>query len=58
MTDPKLRITGVSQPEDVVVYEVDANSLDRQCRPLNEICCERAFLAHPGWSGHIERKPA
>jgi uncharacterized protein (DUF362 family) len=56
MTDPELRITGVSQAEDVVVCEVDARSLDLQRRTLDEIRCERAFLAHPGWIGHIERK--
>jgi len=58
MTDPKLRITRVSQPGDVVVCEVDATSLDLQRRSLNEIRCEHAFLAHPGWVGHIERKSA
>ena len=58
MTDPELRITRVSQPEDVVVCEVDARSHDVQRRPLNEIRCEHAFLAHPGWLGHIERKSA
>jgi len=58
MADSKLRITRVSQPEDVVVCEVDATSLDLQRRPLNEIRCGRAFLAHPGWIGHIERKSA
>jgi uncharacterized protein (DUF362 family) len=58
MTDPKLRITGVSQPEDVVVCEVDAGSLDLQRRPLDEIRCKKTFLAHPGWIDHIERKPA
>ena len=58
MTDPELRITRVSQPEDVVVCEVDASSCDVQRRPLNEIRCEHVFLAHPGWVGHIERKSA
>jgi hypothetical protein len=58
MTDPELRITRVSQPEDVVVCEVDARTHDVQRRPLNEIRCEHAFLAHPGWLGHIERKSA
>jgi len=56
MTDPKLRITRVSQPEDVVVCEVNANGLDLKRRPLHEIRCDRTFLAHPGWIGHIERK--
>jgi len=58
MTDPELRITRVSQPEDVVVCEVDARTHAVQRRPLKEIRCEHAFLAHPGWLGHIERKSA
>jgi uncharacterized protein (DUF362 family) len=58
MTDQRLRITGVSNPEDVVVYEVDARSHDVQRRQLSEIRCEHVFLAHPGWIGHIERKSA
>jgi uncharacterized protein (DUF362 family) len=58
MADQRLRITRVSKPEDVVVFEVDARNHDVQRRPLNEIRCERVFLAHPGWTGHIERKPA
>jgi uncharacterized protein (DUF362 family) len=58
MADQRLRITRVRNPQDVVVCEVDAMSLDLQQRPLNEIRCARAFLAHPGWSGHIERASA
>jgi uncharacterized protein (DUF362 family) len=58
MTDQRLRITSVSNTQDVVVYEVDASSHDVQCRSLNEIRCERRFLAHPGWIGHIESKSA
>ena len=58
MTDQRLRITGVSSPEDVVVNEVDARTHDLQRRRLNEIRCEHVFLAHPGWLGHIERKSA
>jgi uncharacterized protein (DUF362 family) len=58
MTDPKLRITRVRQPEDVVVCEVDARSLDLQRHPLKEIRCKRAFRPHPGWTGHIERNSA
>jgi len=56
MTDQRLRITSVSNPEDVVVHEVDAGSCNVQRHSLNEIRCEHAFLAHPGWLGHIERK--
>ncbi len=58
MADQRLRITSVSNPQDVVVYEVDARTHDVQRRSLNEIRCEQVFLAHPGWLGHIERKSA
>ncbi len=58
MTDQRLRITRVRKAEDVVVCEVNARSCDVQRRPLNEIRCEHVFLAHPGWIGHIETKPA
>jgi hypothetical protein len=58
MADQRLRITRVSKPEDVVVFEVDARNHDVQRRALNEIRCEHVFLAHPGWVGHIERKSA
>jgi uncharacterized protein (DUF362 family) len=58
MADQRLRITRVSKPEDVVVYEVDARNHDVQRRRLSEIRCEHVFLAHPGWIGHIERMSA
>jgi len=58
MADQRLRITCVRNPDDVVVNEVDARNLDLRSRPLSEIRCERVFLAHPGWVGHIERSPA
>ena len=58
MADQRLRITSVSNPEDVVVYEVDARTHEVHRRPLNEIRCEHVFLAHRGWIGHIERKSA
>jgi hypothetical protein len=58
MTDQRLRITGVNNPQDVVVYELDASSHDVQRRSLNEIRCEHRFLPHPGWIGHIESKRA
>ena len=58
MADRKLRVTEVRSPEDVIVYEVTAQSHDVQRRPLNEIRCEHVFLAHPGWIDHIEREPA
>jgi hypothetical protein len=58
MADRKLRVTDVRSPEDVIVYEVNAQSHDVQRRPLNKICCEHVFLAHPGWIDHIERESA
>jgi uncharacterized protein (DUF362 family) len=57
MNDRRLRITSVHDPRDVVVCEVDATSCDVRRRSLDEIRCERTFVAHPGWIGHIERKP-
>ncbi len=58
MADQRLRITAVRRPEDVAVREVDAGSCDVRRRSLDEIRCDRVFLAHPGWIDHIERKPA
>jgi hypothetical protein len=58
MADQQLRITGVRDPQDVLVCEVDPLSCAVTRRRLDEIRCERTFLAHPGWLGHIERKPA
>jgi len=58
MADQRLRITAVRSPEEVVVCEVDSESCAVRRRSLDEIRCDRAFLAHPGWIGHIERKPA
>jgi len=54
--DSELRITEVRSPEDVAVFEVQAESNEAQQRRLDEIGCERVFLAHPGWTGHAERK--
>jgi hypothetical protein len=53
--DSKLRITEVRSPEDVAVFEIQADSYQQQSRRLDEIRSERVFLAHPGWKGHAER---
>jgi hypothetical protein len=57
MADRKLRVTDVRSPDDVIVFESDTRSNDRQRRQLSEIGCERVFAAHPGWAGYIEREP-
>jgi uncharacterized protein (DUF362 family) len=53
--DMDLRITEVRSPEDVAVFEVQADSYQQQPRRLDEIRAERVFLAHPGWAGHVEK---
>jgi len=58
MADQRLRITRVRNLEDIVVHEVDARNCDVRRRALSEIRCERVFVAHPGWIGHIERNSA
>jgi hypothetical protein len=58
MADRELRVTAVRRPEDVSVIEIDARSGELARRTLGELRCERAFAAHPGWVGHIERECA
>jgi uncharacterized protein (DUF362 family) len=53
--DVDLRITEVRSPEDVAVFEVQADSYEERPRRLDEIRSERVFLAHPGWVGHVEK---
>lgn len=57
MTDPDLRVTAVRDPSEVRVFEVWGNEERPRERALDEIGAERAFDAHPGWRGHIERAP-
>ena len=58
MADHKLRVTDVRNPDDVIVFETDHHSREVRQRELSDILCERVFLAHPGWTGQIERKSA
>jgi uncharacterized protein (DUF362 family) len=55
MRDRGPRITGVQKPADVTVVELSGTPFQEQERRLAAIGAESPFLAHPGWSGHIER---
>ena len=55
MRDEGLRITAVRDPADVEVFEIDASDFSMKRRALSEIAAKRAFVAHPGWRGFIER---
>lgn len=50
------RITAVRAPADVVVGESSADSFEVRDRPLDAIACERPFVPHAGWTGHVERQ--
>ena len=50
------RITAVTDPSEVQVGEVAADFETRD-RSLDQIETKRPFVPHPGWSGHIERRP-
>jgi len=53
--DPGLRITAVRDPADVVVGESTATGSPPEDEPLDAVRCDRAFLPHAGWVGHVER---
>jgi len=60
MADTGPRITAVRQPTDVEVGELDRDAVARGAaqvtmRGLDEIGWDRAFVAHAGWVGHVER---
>ena len=57
MTDPELRVTAVRDPGDVRVFEVSGGDEHPREQSLDEIEADRAFEAHPGWRGHVERTP-
>lgn len=50
------RITEVTDPSEVQVGEVAAD-FEARDRSLEQITAKRPFIAHPGWLGHIERRP-
>ena len=57
MRDTGARITQVRDPVDVEVFEARVDPVDSSgptSRRLDEITCERTFIAHAGWRGHIE----
>jgi uncharacterized protein (DUF362 family) len=55
MRDEGLRITAVRDLADVEVFEIDASDFSMKRRALSELVAKRAFAAHPGWRGFIER---
>lgn len=55
MGDTALRITAVRSPDDVEVFEIDADRLEPSRRKLDDITSTRAFAPHPGWRGFVER---
>lgn len=55
MTDLGVRITDVRATSDVCVGEVDRGSVEVIDRSVDEIRCERPFVPHFGWIGHVER---
>lgn len=57
MHDTSMRITGVRSPADVAVFERHAEGAESLERRLDEIACQRPFVAHPGWAEHLSRKP-
>jgi uncharacterized protein (DUF362 family) len=56
MQDSGPRITAVRQPDDVVVCEASGNGSAARELPLDALAATRAFVPHPGWRGHVERK--
>ena len=54
MDDAGPRITTVRSISDVAVGEVSSDSAEVVERRLDEIACERAFVPHAGWVGHVE----
>lgn len=55
MRDSGPRITLVEDPAQVRVVEVDPNNLNCRESGLDEIRSPEPFVAHPGWSGAVER---
>lgn len=56
MSDSGPRITAVTRPEDVRVFQATAGPDPGETHEVSlaEISCERTFRAHSGWLGHIE----
>ncbi len=58
MSDPGMRVTEVRAAADVEVVEVAADSFQSRERSLDALRAEESFLAHAGWRGHVEWRPA
>jgi uncharacterized protein (DUF362 family) len=52
----ELRITEARSGADLAVYQCDAESPAPVSIPLDRLDPDVPFAAHPGWSGHVERK--
>lgn len=55
MNATALRVTSVRRPEDVQIFEVDADTFHPAERELDDLVAHQVFEAHPGWQGHTER---
>jgi uncharacterized protein (DUF362 family) len=53
MNDTGLRVTAVRRVEDVQVTEVDADAFTATPRTIDSLRSAEAFVAHPGWQGHV-----
>ncbi len=51
------RVTAVRKPDDVRVFRV-SRDFETQEMALDDVESKHTFAAHPGWAGHIERRPA
>jgi uncharacterized protein (DUF362 family) len=56
LRDPGPRLTGARSAADVRAFEADARSFEVEERGLDALACDKTFVAHPGWRGHIERE--
>ncbi len=56
MRDTGARITRLHDPGEVRLVEASTDDFRVRARDLDELCPERPFSAHPGWSGFVERR--
>lgn len=54
MNDEGQRITAVRSGSDVRIGEIASDSSEVRERTLEDISCEREFVPHAGWVGHVE----
>jgi uncharacterized protein (DUF362 family) len=55
MNSTSVRVTSVRRPEDVQIFDVDADTFHPTERELDDLVAHHVFEAHPGWRGHVER---